>query len=148
MSPTQAITSPFRRRNPQNALDPSSFGQFVNFRKLTLIILIILIYLERIFLQPMPLPSYSGFATFVYLHTIIGVARVHRLTCFKGLFPRRWQVYLQNTPWVNTRIGAGAPRLNHQGEPETPSTYPLPDLITVLTGAQSARPSSTPSPPS
>ena len=46
-------------------------------------------YLERIsvFCQPMPLPSCSGFASFVYLHTIVGVDRVHRLACLKGPLP-------------------------------------------------------------
>ena len=37
-------------------------------------------------------------------------------------------MYILNTPWVNTRIGAEAPRLNHQEETETPSTYPPPYL--------------------
>ena len=30
------------------------------------------------------MPSCSGFATFVYLHTIVGASRVHRLACLAG----------------------------------------------------------------
>ena len=47
--------------------------------KVSPVFFILFVYLERISVQPMRLPNYSGFTAFVYLHTIIGVTRMHRL---------------------------------------------------------------------